>query len=101
LALEEGPYLVYDYWNREYLGEIGHSFDISLRPYASKGGAGEPYEMVVYVPKGLRIFVEGNHTLSPEVLIVGKNAWSMSFQPAVTGEFSWSIAFTPSFPYPA
>ncbi len=139
LAPEEGPYLVYDYWNREYLGEIGHTFHLSLRPYASKvfavrkklgrpqlvstsrhlsqgaydlltvtwddekkilSGisrvvAGEPYEMVVYVPEGLRIFVEGNHTFSPDVLPVGKNAWRMSFQPAVTGEFPWSIAFTP------
>ena len=142
LDLEEGPYLVYDYWNREYLGEIAQSFSLSLRPCASKVFAvrkklghpqlvstsrhlsqgafdllgvswdegrqvlsgvskvvgGEHYEMVVYVPEGLRIFTEGNHTLLSETRSVGKNVWSMAFQPAATGEVTWSIAFTPSFP---
>ena len=36
LDLEEGPYLVYDYWNKEFVGEIDRRFTVALRPCASK-----------------------------------------------------------------
>lgn len=36
LALEDGPYLVYDFWNREYVGQIQNRFTTTLRPCASK-----------------------------------------------------------------
>jgi hypothetical protein len=36
LPLEEGPYLVYDYWNRQYIGEISTCFNAALRPFASR-----------------------------------------------------------------
>src|SRR5450759_7233 len=36
LPLDEGPYLVYDYWNKEYIGETTQCFTTLLRPCASK-----------------------------------------------------------------
>lgn len=36
LGLEAGEYYVYDYWNREFLGTFRDSFQITLRPCASR-----------------------------------------------------------------
>lgn len=36
LHLDSGPYLVYDFWNKEFIGEVAASFTIPLRPCASK-----------------------------------------------------------------
>lgn len=36
LDLAEGPYLVYDYWNRQFVGEVARSFSAALRPHASR-----------------------------------------------------------------
>ena len=143
LSLDEGPYLVYDYWNKEYIGEIPQYFTVPLHPCASrvfavrkklghpqvlstsrhlsqgafdlssltwnesrdmlsgvsKTVAGEPYDIVLYVPDGFRIFVEGNDTLSPDLRKTGENIWVMRLNPVTTGEMSWSVAFTTKHPH--
>jgi len=143
LPLDEGPYLVYDYWNRQYIGEITNCFAVQLRPCASKVFAvhkklghpqvlstsrhisqgtfdiksmiwdesrntlsgvskvvvDEPYDIVLYIPDGFRLFVEGNDTLSSDLQSMGKNLWVMRLNPGATGEVSWSVAFTVDFPH--
>lgn len=142
LPLDEGPYLVYDYWNKEYVGEITRRFTVQLSPCASKlfavrkklghpqvistsrhisqgafdissltwdanrntlSGvskvvAGDPYEIVLYVPVGFRLFAEGNDTISSDLRSMGKNLWVIRLGPGATGEVSWSVAFTADFP---
>jgi hypothetical protein len=139
LHLETGgdPYLVYDYWNKEFLGEICTSFSTRLRPFASKifavrqrlgrpqvlstsrhisqgafdlvrlewdaekkvlSGvskvvAGDPYEIVIYMPDGFRLFQEGNGTSIPDVRSAGKNLSILRLEPRETGEAAWSAAF--------
>ena len=36
LGLDEGPYLVYDYWNRAFLGAYAEDFEVELKPCASR-----------------------------------------------------------------
>jgi hypothetical protein len=142
LALEEGPYLVYDFWNKEYVGEItccftsrlrscasriyavhkksGHPQIISTSRHLSQGAVdlmrvdwnedskilsgvskvvkGDEYEIVGYVPDGLRVFAEGNGSLSADVRNLGRNLWSLRLHPLTSGEAAWAIAFTPDFP---
>ncbi len=137
LPLEEGPYLVYDYWNKQYIGEIERGFSTLLQPCASKvyavrrklgrpqvvstsrhisqgafditslawdesrktlSGvskvvAHDPYEIILYVPDGFRVFLEGNDTLSTNVQNMGKNIWALRLAPEATGELAWSVAF--------
>jgi hypothetical protein len=65
----------------------------------SKVVAGDPYDIVLYVPDGFRIFAEGNDTISPDLRNIGKNLWVMRLSPGVTDELSWSVAFTANFPH--
>jgi hypothetical protein len=139
LALEDGPYLVYDFWNKEYIGEVTRCFTSQLRPFASKVYAvrkktGFPqvistsrhlsqgavdlvrvawdeasktlagvskvvkddiYEIVIYIPDGLRILSEGHDTLSTGIRMLAKNLGCLRIDPHTTGETAWSIAFTP------
>jgi hypothetical protein len=64
----------------------------------SKVIAGEPYDIVLYIPDSFRLFVEGNDTLSSNLKGLGKYLWVMRLNPGATGEVSWSVAFTVDFP---
>ncbi|MCE5259153.1 MAG: alpha-galactosidase [Chloroflexi bacterium] len=143
LPLDEGPYLVYDYWNKEYIGAIARRFTVQLRPFASrvfavrrklehpqvlstsrhisqgayditsltwdaakntlsgisKVVAGDPYDILLYVPDPYMVFVEGNATLSTNLKNIGKNLWMFHLEPSATGEEAWSVAFTPVPPH--
>ena len=60
----------------------------------------DPYELVVYVPEGLRIFVEGNAYPFTESAPGGKECLVDVFPyPPLRARCAWSIAFTPSFPH--
>lgn len=142
LPLEDGPYLVYDFWNKEYVGEVKNRFSSPLRSCSSKvfavrkklghpqvlstsrhisqgavdivnmswdksrktlSGiskvvAGDSYEIVLYIPDDMRIFVEGNDTLSPDFQDRGRNIWAIDLHPVVTGDMAWSVAFVGNHP---
>jgi len=137
LPADDDSYLVYDFWNQEYLGEITRSFPIQLRPCASKvfavrkklghpqvlstsrhisqgafdllsltwdensktlAGvskmvAGDPYEIVLYVPDGYEVSNEGNKKLNRDLKKEGMNLWVIQFNPGTTGEVAWSVTF--------
>ena len=67
-------------------------------PASPKVVAGDPYEIVLYVPDGYRVFSEGNDTLSADMRNAGKHIWTLRLNPAATGETAWSVAFTAAFP---
>jgi hypothetical protein len=137
LHLEAGSYLVYDFWNKRFVGESRKKIDLILGSCASavlavhrkqdipqflstsrhisQGGAdlidlswdnerltlkgvsrtvkGDPYEIVLHMPPGWRVSIEGNDTTSPDWKTDGHICRSV-YKPDKTGEYSWSVQFT-------
>jgi hypothetical protein len=136
LHLEAGSFLVYDFWNKRFIGESRKKIDVSLGPCASavlavhrkqhipqflstsrhisQGAAdlidlswdndrltlrgvsrvvkNDPYEIVLYMPQGWRVSIEGNDTLSPNWETDGQIC-RLVYQLDKTGEFPWSVQF--------
>jgi hypothetical protein len=131
LPAQEGPYLVFDYWNHAFIGAVAERFDVLLRPCASRvfavhklldrpqvistsrhlsqgavdlerlewdaarmtlsgasrGIAGEAYEVVLYAPAGWRVLEAAN------LRLIAPRVWGLVFTPAETGVFGWSVGF--------
>ncbi len=56
---------------------------------------GELYEIVVCAPENLRVFSEGNRTLTREISHIAGPAWRLTFHPEKSGPFPWAVAFSP------
>ena len=136
LHLDAGTYLIYDYWNRRFLGESKGKFDLTLEACASavlavhkkqnipqflsssrhvSQGAMEladiswdqnrytltgvsrvikddPYEIVLYIPQGWSLLLEGNDTSQAGWKTEGPLA-RLTVAPKETCELRWSVQF--------
>lgn len=118
LHLKKGRYLVYDFWNKEFLGVVEGSVTLELRPCASRVLAVRPYQGVPQIVSTSRHISQGGVDLKEVAyeaktrLLKGVSAvvagdpyeiraydpesgklMVREYLPEKTGDMTWEIAF--------